>query len=94
MPLPSCPGEANYKSNIISQTDWTNKLEANGAVFLPAAGSYSESTFKVGQNGAYWSTTRNNYGTNKWTFDNTFMGYSNINYQPALSVRLVCPCEK
>lgn len=30
--------DARFSSNSISQSDWTSKLEANGAVFLPAAG--------------------------------------------------------
>ena len=86
--------EAQYNSNIISQTDWTNKLEANGAVFLPAAGSYSGTSFAVGAEGDYWTTTRDNYGVIKWSFNDKFMGRSSINYKPALSVRLVCPYEK
>lgn len=28
----------NYNSNVISEEDWTNSLEAHGAVFLPASG--------------------------------------------------------
>ncbi|MBQ2498584.1 MAG: hypothetical protein II523_01085, partial [Bacteroidales bacterium] len=86
--------EAQYNSNIISQTDWTNKLEANGAVFLPAAGSYSRSSFAVGADGNYWTTSHDNYGVIKWTFSDKFIGRSSINYKPALSVRLVCPYEK
>ena len=83
--------DAKYNSNNISQTDWTNKLEANGAIFLPAAGSYTTSTFKVGSNGYYWSSSLSKYGQCEWTFSNDFIGSSNLNYQPALSVRLVCP---
>lgn len=87
-------GEAKFNSNIISQTDWTNKLEANGAVFLPAAGSYSGSSFRVGSNGDYWTTSHDNYGMIEWTFSDNFIGSSSINYKPAFSVRLVCPYEK
>ena len=86
--------EAKYNSNIISLSDWTNKLEANGAVFLPAAGSYSGSSFSVGADGNYWTTSHDNYGVIKWTFSDKFIGRSSINYKPALSVRLVCPYEK
>ena len=49
--------EANFNSNIISQSDWTNRLEANGAVFLPAAGGRYEIVNEVGFASYYWSAT-------------------------------------
>lgn len=49
---------ASYSSNTISQSDWTSKLEANGAIFLPAAGYRSGTNVSnVGSRGYYWSAT-------------------------------------
>lgn len=49
---------ASFSSNHISQSDWTSKLEANGAVFLPAAGwRGGTSVYEVGSDGDYWSAT-------------------------------------
>lgn len=47
-----------YWSNIIGVDDWTNILEANGAVFLPAAGERDGvSVNYAGSWGYYWSTS-------------------------------------
>ena len=52
------PYDHHYNDNVISKTDWLKKFEANGAVFLPAAGFYKESgkmkIKKVGEAGYYW----------------------------------------
>ena len=59
-------GGASYSSNNISRSDWTNLLEANGAVFLPAAG-YRNGT-DVGNVGSYgycWSAT---YGGSDYAY--------------------------
>ena len=47
-----------YTSNTITSSDWTDSLEAHGAVFLPAAG-YRDGTDvnRVDSNGSYWSAT-------------------------------------
>lgn len=51
-----------FNSNIISAIDWTDIFEANGAVFLPAAGSRLEAyIYNVGIGGMYWSAS---YGDN------------------------------
>lgn len=51
-------GGASFSSNKISQTDWQNKFEANGAVFLPAAGwRGGASVYNVGSYGDYWSAS-------------------------------------
>ena len=49
---------AAYTTNSITSTDWTNSLEAHGAVFLPAAG-YREGTSvgNAGSLGRYWSSS-------------------------------------
>lgn len=49
---------ATYTANIISSSDWISRLEAHGAVFLPAAGwsgFYNSSTSYPGPSGGYWS---------------------------------------
>ena len=50
--------DGNYGSNTITAEDWANTLEANGAVFLPAAG-VREGTlvYYVGSYGYYWSAS-------------------------------------
>ena len=48
----------NYGSNTITAEDWANTLEANGAVFLPAAGCRGgTSVYGVGSYGYYWSAS-------------------------------------
>ena len=87
---------ASFDSNKISQTDWQNKFEANGAVFLPAAG-YRRGTdvYGVGSYGYYWSAS---YGGSDGAYSVRF-------YDGSLdadlwdfrtdgrSVRLVCSAE-
>lgn len=84
---------AKYNSNNISKSDWINKLEANGAVFLPAAGSRIGSNVQYPGYGLnYWSATSNgNYDANSvWAAD----GIGGIEGTPSRiignSVRLVC----
>ena len=82
--------EAAYKTNIISQADWTNKFDANGAVFLPAAGRFSnydkipkkyrpDSPYSdVGICGYYWSASSyvvENEGAYHIEFNNYFSKY-------------------
>lgn len=86
--------ETSYSSNIISHSDWTNELEANGAVFLPASGwRYKTSIDKVGTYGYYWTATY---------YDSSgscavYFGYGNLNTDDwgirhdGFAVRLVCP---
>ena len=45
--------EILYLDNIITAEDWTNSLEANGAVFLPAVFAQN----KPGDDGKYWSSS-------------------------------------
>ena len=47
----------SWNANTYSAEDWT-KMEAHGAVFLPAAGLRNGSVvYNVGDNGIYWSST-------------------------------------
>ena len=49
---------AAYTANGITLADWTDKLEAHGAVFLPAAGYREVTTVNnVGALGLYWSSS-------------------------------------
>ena len=49
---------AAYTANGITLADWTDKLEAHGAVFLPAAGYRDVMTVNsVGELGLYWSSS-------------------------------------
>ncbi len=90
-------GNASFSSNRISQSDWTNLLEANGAVFLPAAGwRYGTSVNLVGSYGQYWSASytgsANAYGV---YFSDGFLYADDWNNGRNLgrSVRLVCSAE-
>ena len=53
------PDGGNYESNTINADDWANFFQANGAVFLPAAGSRSGN---VGTHGYYWSSSNGDNG--------------------------------
>ena len=47
-----------YTDNDISSSDWTSKLEAHGAVFLPAGGYRGGAEVSdAGDKGNYWSST-------------------------------------
>ena len=48
----------DYTDNVISSSDWTSKLEAHGAVFLPAGGYRNGAEVSdAGDKGNYWSST-------------------------------------
>ena len=54
--LKSVNKSASYTRNVISLSDWTEKFEANGAVFLPAVGKRMEKRVDfIGSYGFYWS---------------------------------------
>ena len=81
-----------YTSNTITSSDWTDSLEAHGAVFLPAAG-YRDGTDvnRVGSNGIYWSATpfdtSNAYNLD---FNSNYLYPQDSRYRSnGLSVRLV-----
>ncbi len=51
-----------FRSNTYTTSDWA-KMEANGAVFLPAAGyRYGSEVYAVGSDGDYWSSSADSYG--------------------------------
>ena len=84
---------SNYESNHISKNDWVNKLEPNGAIFLPAAGSRYGTTVQSPRVSAqYWSSTPiDNYAANNvWTAGALGGTAGTPNRILASSVRLVC----
>lgn len=75
---------------VISKSDWTNKLEANGAVFLPAAGyRFNNWEKSVGTDGYYWSSDQED--TPYLRFNNAMLSTSTnvFDQEYGLSVRLV-----
>lgn len=81
---------AAFTSNEITLSDWNTSLEANGAVFLPAAG-FRDGTnvYDVGSRGLYWSSSANEdlgsraygvifngYNMNLGSSDSRYNGYS------------------
>lgn len=90
-------GSAPYSSNKISLSDWTDILEANGAVFLPAAGKRSETTvMSVGSDGRYW-TSRNLTQREQAIFikfsNNALIDGAHDKRGLGFSVRLVYPAD-
>lgn len=89
---------ARFDSNTIPFGEWTDKLEAAGCVFLPAAG-YRSATIvdAVNSRGYYWSSTYN-AEQNGYAYELRFVEESLI---PAythsrtlgFSVRLTCPAN-
>lgn len=96
--------DASFKANNISLSDWTNKFENNGAIFIPAAGSrrFEVTTLKndvkgYGYYGSYWSSTagQNGYAL-YYGFSNDYFVFYSPNYRPkgyGCSVRLVCDIQ-
>ncbi|MBO7460134.1 MAG: hypothetical protein J6T53_04450 [Bacteroidales bacterium] len=85
-------GEAEYTSNTISITNWKNRFEVNGAVFLPVTGSRSRITVTgVDTYGYYWSSTPASIsGAYITQFSNSEMTYSNsYGREVGRAVRLV-----
>ncbi len=81
--------------NTITAEDWANTLEANGAVFLPAAGNrWGISVDFVGSHGNYWSASYyDSYRAWRVYFSG---GYLSTNYYSrgyGFSVRLVRSCQ-
>ena len=83
-------GEDGWSQNTYSASDWS-KMEANGAVFLPAAG-YRDGTDvnSVGSNGDYWSSSASDsFYANSLSFYRYDVYTGNYGRYGGLSVRLV-----
>ena len=82
-----------YTDNVISSSDWTSKLEAHGAVFLPAGGYRNGATVSdAGVQGTYWSSTSSTTISARGFYfkSATFMGNTqNFVRNRGCSVRLV-----
>lgn len=82
---------AEYTSNVIGEYGWS-QMEANGAVFLPAAGNRSGLTIdNLGSKGFYWSTSHHGTGNAFYTqIEASNMSVLNAAYRyKGYSVRLV-----
>ena len=81
---------ADYTSNPIAADDWTSTLEANGAVFLPAAGYRYGGVGDAGSNGNYWSSSHDS-NARAWgvRFASDRLSMYTNGYSTGLSVRLV-----
>ena len=90
--------EANgdYAQNTFSTADWT-KMEANGAVFLPAAGGRGGTdVYNVGSYGYYWSSSANDYnGADYLGFNSYYVDTDDYGHRYGeKSVRLVQDVKK
>lgn len=94
---------ADYTTNCISQTDWTNIFEAHGAVFLPAAGlRFHIDIHNMLWRAGYWSSSRVEYedvGFHTWAHALSFVTedvFATDGYERGLglSVRLVQDANK
>lgn len=88
--------EATFMSNVISDSEWTNKLEKNGAVFLPVAGwRFGPLVMEDGSKGYYWTSshhdTIDNTSFSLSIADGAFSTNKNLGRHAGLSVRLVYP---
>ena len=90
-------GGANFTSNTIAAADWTNTLEANGAVFLPSVGGRDgTSVHHVGSTGCYWSSSCTRYGGSAYDVlfhSNSIFTYYDYMCSSGQSVRLVSSVE-
>ena len=81
---------ASYSSNVIDSSDWRYILEANGAVFLPAAGSrVNNSVVQVGVIGNYWTATHDSVTVHCFLIGNNYAGFGSKERHKGFAVRLV-----
>ena len=89
---------AAFTSNTITLSDWNTKFEANGAVFLPAAGYRDGTTVNsAGSYGSYWSSTSHDSNANGaygvYFYSSSFSPSSSNRRYYGYSVRLVTASE-
>ncbi|MBO7529041.1 MAG: hypothetical protein J6T37_04110 [Bacteroidales bacterium] len=91
--------DAGYNSNCISENDWIQHLESNGAIFLPAANSRRGKIYQHlpdgHEVGRYWSSTIHEYNQS-FAYDMCFYDWLIYGYDSycchlseAISIRLV-----
>ena len=86
----------SFNSNLISESVWNTKFEANGAVFLPAAGYRTRTyVYDVGSYGFYWTATDgHSIGAYAVFFGDSDLESNLWNGRDyGRSVRLVCSAE-
>ena len=89
----------NWTSNTYSMNEWS-KLEALGAVFLPAAGvRVGTNTLEIGTTGVLWSSSHSNgvidqYGARRIYFSANSIGMNGDDRLLGQSVRLVQDIEE
>ena len=88
-------GEGGWSQNTYSASEWS-KMEANGAVFLPAAGGrVGTGVNDVGSYGYYWSSSADdNYYARCLYFHSYCVDSTNYYRDSGLSVRLVKDVKK
>lgn len=81
---------ADFTSNTVTAADWTDILEANGAVFLPAAGCrFGSSLDAEGSWGYYWSSNANGTYANYLLFGSSLNPQNYNDRCKGYSVRLI-----
>ena len=86
---------ASYTSNIISSGTWTTTFEANGCVFLPAAGERYNKTYTNDRQGYYWSSSAYSDSTSYHiSFNDNTLNDSPYKRSSGSSVRLVSYANK
>ena len=83
---------ASFETNIIPLSDWTEKLESNGAVFLPAGGErWDIQVHNAGAYGLYWASSNRGGGfVNEISFSDSYFNPDYFGYLfYGRSVRLV-----
>ena len=81
-----------FETNIITLSDWTEKLESNGAVFLPAGGErWDTQVHNAGAYGLYWASSNRGGGfVNEISFSDSYFNPDYFGYLfYGRSVRLV-----
>ena len=84
----------DFSSNTITAIEWISIFEANGAVFLPAAGiRYGTYVQNLGSIGMYWSSSCSSGGLAAYMvfFNSTQCTVNGSTCYRGLPVRLVCP---
>ena len=88
----------DFDGNTISEEDWINIFEVNGAVFLPASGGRYGNAFSfLGSNGYYWSSSFCSYYNGLYSYrmcfgsNGIYQNYNECCY--GYSVRLVRDAE-
>lgn len=81
-------GTGTFSDNVIGEYGWS-QMEANGAVFLPAAGRRSGTTIEyLGEEYHYWSISTGDYNNQVYSMSIVSTPYSYYRYK-GLPVRLV-----